>query len=284
MKEQKKETHLNKYGILYILIPILIAMYLGYYYLITSNYSIDSSVSGSAGLYGDMFGGLNAFISGLAFIGLIWALRLQKNEIELQKEELFETRKEISNQTREFKEQKEIMNSQLDIMKDQNKEDFFFNLLNTFSSRIDNLKTKETHGREIFDKLTDNFDRIIKIYNNILSKNPRKKVEEINSLEFRELKLEIKNSAVILSTISFYFETAIFLFKYIEQNFFSKKQYLNILLATISWEEMYLIQTYFTITNPSEIQLLKENDMYNHNEVEERAHLLKKIFDLNQPI
>jgi hypothetical protein len=45
--------------------------------------------------FGDLFGGLNALFSGLAFGGVIYAILLQRKDLELQREELKLTRKEL---------------------------------------------------------------------------------------------------------------------------------------------------------------------------------------------
>lgn len=47
------------------------------------------------GTFGDMFGAVNALFSGLAFCGVIYAIFLQRKELELQREELTLTRKEL---------------------------------------------------------------------------------------------------------------------------------------------------------------------------------------------
>jgi len=49
----------------------------------------------TGGQFGDMFGGLNAFFSGLAFFGVIYTIWLQREELGLQREELKLTRKEL---------------------------------------------------------------------------------------------------------------------------------------------------------------------------------------------
>lgn len=49
----------------------------------------------SRGQFGDMFGALNALFSGLAFLGVIYAVFLQRKELELQREELKLTREEL---------------------------------------------------------------------------------------------------------------------------------------------------------------------------------------------
>lgn len=48
------------------------------------------------GTFGDMFGGVNALFSGLAFAGVIYAIFLQSKELELQREELRLTREELN--------------------------------------------------------------------------------------------------------------------------------------------------------------------------------------------
>lgn len=50
------------------------------------------------GEFGDMFGAATALFSGLAFIGLIWTLLVQKEELSYQRQELAETRAEFQRQ------------------------------------------------------------------------------------------------------------------------------------------------------------------------------------------
>ncbi|MDC9826296.1 putative phage abortive infection protein [Devosia sp. ZB163] len=47
------------------------------------------------GTFGDTFGATNALFSGLAFVGLIYAILLQRQELELQRKELEDTREEL---------------------------------------------------------------------------------------------------------------------------------------------------------------------------------------------
>jgi hypothetical protein len=76
----------------------------------------------SAAEFGDMFGGLNTLFSGLAFVVLIFALRLQSQELALQRSELQLTRQELAGQ----KEQLALQNTTL---KRQAFENTFFQLL-----------------------------------------------------------------------------------------------------------------------------------------------------------
>lgn len=45
--------------------------------------------------FGDLFGGINTFFSGLAFAGVIYTIFLQKEELRLQRKELELTRNEL---------------------------------------------------------------------------------------------------------------------------------------------------------------------------------------------
>ncbi|WP_050937395.1 hypothetical protein [Vibrio harveyi] len=47
------------------------------------------------GTFGDMFGAANALFSGFAFIGVIYAILMQRTELSLQREELSLTREEL---------------------------------------------------------------------------------------------------------------------------------------------------------------------------------------------
>lgn len=58
------------------------------------------------GNFGDMFGAVNALFSGLAFAGLIYAILLQKEELELQRNEIKDTRLEFITQNNTLKNQK----------------------------------------------------------------------------------------------------------------------------------------------------------------------------------
>lgn len=48
------------------------------------------------GAFGDSFGAINALFAGLAFVGVVYAILLQREELRLQREELKLTRQELS--------------------------------------------------------------------------------------------------------------------------------------------------------------------------------------------
>lgn len=59
----------------------------------------------SAAQFGDQYGALNSFISGLAFIGLVLTLLMQREDLNLQRKEMRETREEFEKQTKLFAQQ-----------------------------------------------------------------------------------------------------------------------------------------------------------------------------------
>lgn len=64
------------------------------------------------GLFGDMFGAVNAIFSGLAFSGIILSLYMQRVDLKLQRKELKLTRKEVKRTNKEFKLQNQTMEVQ----------------------------------------------------------------------------------------------------------------------------------------------------------------------------
>ena len=110
------------------------------------------------GTFGDQFGAVNALFSGLAFVGLIYTiilqrhdLKLQRRDLRLQREELALTRKEMEEQTAEFEKQNETL-------KIQRFENTFFNMMSQFQEVVNNLTVMvttssgiyESKGRDVF--------------------------------------------------------------------------------------------------------------------------------------
>ncbi len=87
---------------------------------------------------------INSIFSGLAFVGLIIAIFMQREELELQRQELTATRLEFTQQN--------------DILKHQRFETTYFNLLKNFSACQDEYESKDydsiwSHlGRALFDQ------------------------------------------------------------------------------------------------------------------------------------
>jgi hypothetical protein len=169
------------------------------------------------GIFGDMFGAVNALFSGLAFAGLIITLLYQREELKLQREELQETRKELKGQREEFEEQNKTM-------KRQRFENTFFNMLSLQQEIVANLSVEwkerewnalesqwkerviNNKGREVFEKIYEGIN-VQPVYMHIgIKEIVNHEIENYN--EYREL----------ISRFDHYFRHLYRIFKYIDES------------------------------------------------------------------
>lgn len=92
------------------------------------------------GLSGDMFGGITALFSGLAFAGLIFTLFVQKKELQYQREELGHLVEEQRQTKGHLKDQATHLKSQSDFIERQIFENNFFQLLSSFNVYVSNTR------------------------------------------------------------------------------------------------------------------------------------------------
>ena len=85
------------------------------------------------GTFGDMFGSINALFAGLAFAGIIYAIVLQRRDLELQRKELQLTREELEGQ-------KQQLFAQNDTLKRQAFQGTFFQLLEFHNNIVKSLR------------------------------------------------------------------------------------------------------------------------------------------------
>lgn len=178
------------------------------------------------GQFGDMYGAINALFAGLAFAGVIWAIFLQKNELELQRKELAYTRKEI-------KGQKEQLHAQDQTLKKQNFESSFFQLLNFHDNIVNSLHIRGEgssagfDGRASFGKLLGEFQ---------IQYKPDADINDNWEEFFRQYQ----------SIVGHYFRNLYNCVKFVDQNVFlqdfeSKKSYTNLIRAQLSSQELGLL-------------------------------------------
>ncbi len=86
--------------------PVLLQVYLG----------IDEN---RLGVYGDFFGSINAFVSALAFAGLIFTIVLQRKDLQLQRLELQLTREELKRQAMAQENSAKEQSSQVKLLEEQ---------------------------------------------------------------------------------------------------------------------------------------------------------------------
>ena len=74
--------------------------------------SLSPESENTRGIFGDMFGAVNAVFSGLAFAGIILSLYMQRIELKIQRKELKLTRKEVKKTNKQFRLQNQTMELQ----------------------------------------------------------------------------------------------------------------------------------------------------------------------------
>lgn len=104
------------------------------------------------GLFGDMFGAVNSVFSGLAFIGVIYAILIQRYEVALARSDIEITKNILSGQ-------EEQLNLQNKETKKQAFESTFFQLIRLFSDITNQIelsnKYKGVKGKDVFPVYLD---------------------------------------------------------------------------------------------------------------------------------
>ena len=209
----------------------VISIYIVYWYIICISGWFPSLDKGQ---FGDMFGAVNALFAGLAFAGVIWAIILQKEELELQRKELKETRTELQKQSFESS---------------------FFQLLGFYKEIVNSVKgqTSQHSGREYFAHLLSS-----------LRRKYRKRVEECkcNSPEKDILKATYEEFFIVFyPNIGYYFRHLYNVIKFVDQSnsiktLKEKKFYTDLIRAQLSSNELGLL--FFYCLNDQEFKTLVE--------------------------
>lgn len=140
------------------------------------------------GTFGDMFGAVNALFSGLAFVGIIFTIMLQRKELELQRNELSLTRRVMNGQKQE-------MAAQNATLVKQNFENTFFAMLRLHHELINAMDSTNTAGTSL--KGRDSFNGMYSHLKHYWDTDPRIKTLK-NDEEKRRLiyeRLSSKNES-----------------------------------------------------------------------------------------
>ena len=187
---------------------------------------------GVRGQFGDTFGAVNALFAGLAFAGIIFAIILQKKELELQRQELKETRDEIRGQ-------KEQLQAQDQTLQKQNFENSFFQLLSFHNEIVNSLEVPDgwgnTSGGRMCFRLCLGY--LESTYRD--QKTSKQIKDDINALYERFL-------SQYQSSIGHYFQHLYNTVKFVDQHKFikefeDKKPYANLIRAQLSSNELGLL-------------------------------------------
>ncbi len=184
------------------------------------------------GTFGDMFGFINSLFSGLAFVGLIFAILLQRTELSLQRKELELTRKELTAQNSEMKLQNRTLSKQIF-------ENTFFQLLSLQQEIVGSMDVIEFNANNN-SKGRDCMKYFYKTFK-------KKWTTEYSGDEELELREKINNKYLEFyeqhqSRIGHYFRSLYHIVKLIDQSEIDDKRlYTNLVRAQLSSYELTLL-------------------------------------------
>ena len=187
------------------------------------------------GLFGDMFGAVNALFSGLALAGLVYAIFLQREEIRLAKEDATRTKEMLRDQTTHLEEQNKRAEK-------KSFEDVFFGLLSSLTGIASGFSYKEAHTAQIMGKNV--FSYFVQSANNKFSHlkpiaEPKKNVSDLVSSLRGHYKELYRDQWYFLSA---YLQTLATILDYLDKTEIDDKQlYGDILIAQFDQFELVII-------------------------------------------
>lgn len=192
------------------------------------------------GTFGDMFGGINALFSGLAFGGIIITILLQSKELSLQRDELKNTTEELKRTANAQEDTGKAVAAQLQMMEKQQFESAFFNLLQMHSELVKNIDIRKKvnmgnlqvklesvtiHGKDCFKFFYETF---------------KTSYTSTNNPDFNAVYLAFFSN--YQNDLSHYFRTLYHIVKFVDQsNISDKKRYTSIVRAQLSAFELLLL-------------------------------------------
>jgi len=255
---EKEEFWLSGKGLILLLLAVIVIWLLygwGAYHFPPS--------SEKSGQYGDMFGGVTALFSGLAFAGLIFTLFVQKKELQYQRQELGHLVEEQRQTKGHLKDQAAHLKSQSEFIEKQIFENSFFQLLGSFNDYISNTEVrygeKSFRGGDAFEHLLARFST--RVSGGIYGTIPDGSVNFLRSYEefYKEH----------IDDLGPYFRQLYTILKFVANSAVSdKKFYSNILRAQMSNSELSLLAC--NIASPygthKMTPLVKDFDLLKHCE------------------
>ena len=258
--EESTNSKENRNNIWFIILTAMVIAFLWGLNLFILYENVDK------GILGDMFGPVNALFSGMALAGIIWAIILQKKELELQRRELRDTKKVLEGQ----KDELEAQNLSL---KHQQIENTFFQLLKLHNDIISSFqfqlgREKEHFGRECF-----------KYYYNQIRQNtqmPEYLLDEEKSLLYLDNFFKER-----LHIYGHYFNGFNEMLKFVDNMDLSENStYISIIKAQLSQDELRLM-FYYALCNAADNSLktlIEKYSMFDKLIVENLIHIDNKRY------
>lgn len=240
------------------------------------------------GLFGDMFGASNALFTGLSFVGVIIAILLQRQELKLQRHELELTRKEMEQTRDEFV-------TQNFTLKVQQFENTFFQMLNLFHNRLNDMSainySNQIIGKDVFNYInTEHLNDLRKELKFILGIDHTRLDNYENEIIDEYAKLDIDKWINIYSTtnkrfkkiLTPYFLSFYSLLRLIDNSeILDKKLYSEIIKSHLTSEEINIIfyESMSGFANKEFVKLIIKYNIIEHlNEEYLHNNNFKRIF------
>lgn len=185
------------------------------------------------GIFGDMFGAVNALFSGLAFVGFLYTILLQRADLKLQKHEHDLSRAEMAAQ-------REQLVLQNETLRQQSFENTFFQLLRLQNDIVNAIDLMQTETGAVTVKGRDCF-RVF--YASFCTRWREQRPEDAGQTTLDRIRRTYLNfSADIEAEAGHYFLTLYNILKYVDSSDVAqKKRYTNLVRAQLSSFEVALL-------------------------------------------
>lgn len=231
---ENKESNQKYFKIAVISGSIILVLWIGSYFIINCFFFTEEG-----GSIGDQFGAVNALFSGLAFVGLIVTLIMQRDELGLQREELGLQREETK-----------ITNATL---KKQLFESTFFQFMTQVNLARDQVTVIDLLGKRVG---TDAINGILEQFRFTLQTKAKG-----NDME--GLKACYSGHISFHRSLKIYIKSLLVLIKYVDDNYtdYNKlDEYISFVKAQLTKETILILLLERTISeNSSDLKLLKQN-------------------------
>lgn len=220
-----KDTNGISFGIPVLLFVVVIVLWLATYFWLH-----DDPERGS---FGDMFGSINALFSGLAFLGVVYAILLQRKELSLQRGELELTRMELRGQ-------KEQLAAQNETLLQQSAENTFFQLMRLQQDIVSSIDLVDPNDAR---KITRGRD-CIKVFYARFTKLWGTRLNDVQGMEERDKinKIYLGFYSQYQGEVGHYFRSLYNIVKFVDSsNLTDKRLYTNLVRAQMSNYELALM-------------------------------------------
>lgn len=236
------------------------------------------------GISGDMYGSLNTLFSGFAFVAVVCALFLQREEIKNQGEQIEQQRSDIQSQIR--------------LMDIQRFENFFYNQISIIRRVQDEVQTYENRGRDAINMLYINLSRIELNIDSVIDgiKNINNHNLNLYSMDmFRDVYITIKNSKIysfhilifqitkIRSWVDSVYSLIYFIIKNDNLSVEQKMEHLEILKYSFLGEDWQILHSLGRLLNYTKVvKYLLDKGLFEKNEPIEKISEEKIQFLQNE--